>query len=464
MDNIAFASIEQLHTMFAAGAASPLELLEAQLARIDRFNDRINAFTLLCRDAAWSAARASDARWRAGRPLGRLDGITFSVKDNYQVRGLPFRRGSLATDDAPAADSSPWVQRMQDAGAVLVGLTTMPEFGAGAVTISPLTGTTRNPWDVRLHAGGSSGGAAAAVAAGFCTTALASDAGGSVRIPSALTGTVGFKPTGGRIPMHPTSFVGPISSVGAIARCVDDVVHTLAPAVAPDPRDPFAAGDGSDWLHAQVDPSRLRVAWSVDMGYAPKVDEEVAACVRQAAHRFAELGCVVEQAHPDVRSPLDVFATITRASYRHTFKGFSAEARARLGPVLRGMLEESAEVSLEEYLDAQDEAQAWATILGEFHRTYDLLILPTVAAPAFDASLPVPPAFSSLANPRAWSPFTSLFNLTRQPALSMPAGLTASGLPVGMQLVGAQFNDGVVLAAARAWERLAGLAAAPALH
>ena len=390
MDNIAFASIEQLHTMFAAGAASPLELLEAQLARIDRFNDRINAFTLLCRDAAWSAARASDARWRAGRPLGRLDGITFSVKDNYQVRGLPFRRGSLATDDAPAADSSPWVQRMQDAGAVLVGLTTMPEFGAGAVTISPLTGTTRNPWDVRLHSGGSSGGAAAAVAAGFCTTALASDAGGSVRIPSALTGTVGFKPTGGRIPMHPTSFVGPISSVGAIARCVDDVVHTLAPAVAPDPRDPFAAGDGSDWLHAQVDPSRLRVAWSVDMGYAPKVDEEVAACVRQAARRFAELGCVVEQAHPDVRSPLDVFATITRASYRHTFKGFSAEARARLGPVLRGMLEESAEVSLEEYLDAQDQAQAWATILGEFHRTYDLLILPTVAAVSQDALRLVP--------------------------------------------------------------------------
>jgi aspartyl-tRNA(Asn)/glutamyl-tRNA(Gln) amidotransferase subunit A len=456
LENLAFASIDRLHAMFTSGVASPVDLLEAQLARIDLWNERINAFTIVCREAALMAARASQSRWRAGRPLGRLDGITFTAKDNYQVRGLPYRRGSLATDDSPATESSPWIERMLDAGAVLVGLTTMPEFGAGAVTVSPLTGTTRNPWDVRLHSGGSSGGAAASVAAGFCTTALGSDAGGSVRIPAALTGTVGFKPTGGRIPMYPTSFVGPISSVGPIARSVDDAVLTLAPAIAQDPRDPFASGLAGDWLHENPDLPRLRVAWSIDMGYAPMVDEEVAACVNSAAQRFADLGCVVEQAHPAVRSPLEAFATITRASYRHAFKTFSEEARARLGPVLRAMLEDQAEVSLEAYLDAQDQAQAWARTLREFHRDYDLLILPTVAAPAFDASLPVPPAFAGLSNPRTWSPFTSLFNLTRQPALSVPAGRTAAGLPIGMQLVGAQFNDGMVLAAGRAWERLSG--------
>lgn len=451
---LALASIDELNQRYAAGDASPIDLLEAQLARIDAHNGLINAFTLVTRDSARDAARASAARWRAGRPLGPLDGITYTAKDNYQVKGLPFRRGSLATDDAPAAASSPWIERMQAAGAVLIGLTTMPEFGAGAVTVSPLTGTTRNPRNTNLHAGGSSGGAAASVAAGFCTTALASDAGGSVRIPSALSGTCGFKPTGGRIAMHPVSFVGPISSVGPIARTVDDLVHTLRSALGMDPRDPFAAGDSGDWLSHDQPLAGMRIAYSLDMGYAPMVDPEVAAKVKAAAWRFAELGCAVEEAHPDVSSPLNTFATISRARYRHTLASFSDEARGRLGPALSAMLAPSAAVSLDAYLQAQDQALAWAQAMGQFHTRYDLLLTPTVASPAFDADQAVPPAFAGLPNPRAWSPFTSLFNLTRQPALSLPVGCTEAGLPIGLQIVAAQFNDAAVLAAAKALERL----------
>lgn len=451
MSSLATQSIAALAAQFRAKTLSPVDVLEEQLARIDRLDKDVNAFTVLVREVSLRAARESAARWRAGQPLSDLDGITFTAKDNYMVRGLPFRRGSLATDEAPVTETSPFVQRMQEDGAVFLGLTTMPEFGAGAVTVSPLTGITRNPWNLRLHAGGSSGGAAAAVAAGFCTVALASDAGGSIRIPSSLCGVVGFKPSGGLIPVNPPSFVGSISSTGPIGRSVADLLAVLRAGSRPDSRDPTAMPLAGSVLQNARPVAGLRVAFSIDMGYAPHVDPEVAALVKDAARHLESLGCIVEEARPPVDSPLDTFAIITRASYRHMFATYPDAARGKLGPVLKAMLSDSGEVSVGQYMAAQDHALELAARLAKFHDRYDLLVTPTVAVPAFDASLSVPPWFKDHPQPRAWSPFTSLFNLTRQPAISVPVGLTAAGLPVGMQIVGAFGRDATVLTMAQTY-------------
>ncbi len=459
---LAYQSVTTLTEQFRLGALSPVAVLKEQLARIATYNGAINAFTHVNEAGAMNAAIESEKRWSKGEPLSALDGITFTAKDNFMVAGFPYRRGSLATSSEAVAETSPIVARLQEGGAILVGLTTMPEFGAGATTNSPLTGITRNPWDLSKHAGGSSGGAAAGIAAGFSTVALGSDAGGSLRIPASLCGVIGFKPTGASVPVYPSSFVGSVSCPGPLVRNIDDARAVMSLAVAPDSRDPFAAvGTYGERSAAQT--KGLRVAYSLDMGYAPHVDADVSVAIEKAVQLFASLGAVVSNANPGTGSPLDTFATLTRANYRHTLPELG-ERTQLLGPTLRAMLGDEADVSLERYLQVQDEIFLLAQKLQSFHERFDLLITPTVAHPAFDAERSFPQAYEKFPNPRAWSPFTSLFNLTQQPAISVPAGFTKDGLPIGMQIVGARGADMQVLAAAAAYLDLSETSGIPALR
>jgi aspartyl-tRNA(Asn)/glutamyl-tRNA(Gln) amidotransferase subunit A len=453
MSDPAYRSALQLLEDFRKKDLSPVEVLKAQLARIRQHNDSVNAFTLLDEEAAMRAARESEARWQRGAPRGTLDGISITVKDNLMVAGYPFRRGSRATPDTPAKESAPIVARCQEAGAVLVGLTAMPEFGMGPVTISPLTGVTRNPWDPSTQAGGSSGGGAAAVAAGFCTLSLASDAGGSIRIPAALTGVVGLKPSGGRVPMYPASSAGALSCNGPIARSVPDTALVLNHASRPDPRDPGALPpEATDYVAAAVGGVKgWKIAVSLTLGYARKLHPELATALRRAAEGFAALGALVEEKDPGIDDPIEAYLVLLQAGFRYAMRNLTAEQKRHLAPAQQAILD-GPEVSLNEYLAAQEHCLLLARRLHAFHSDYNLLITPTVAWPAFPAERTYPAEFEPFANRRAWVPFTSLFNLTQQPAITIPVGLTAAGLPAGVHIVGPRGAEAKVLRAAAAFE------------
>jgi len=465
MPDLPFLSLTQLAHAFERKEISPVEALESQLARIAALNERINAFTILDEDRARAAARASEARWLRGAPLGPLDGAPFTAKDNLMVAGLPHRRGSRAMPADPVADTAPAVLRCQEGGAVLLGLTTMPELGAGPVTISPLTGATTNPWDTTKQAGGSSGGGAASVSAGFCPFALGSDAGGSLRIPAALTGVVGFKATGGLVPMYPPNVAGGLSCVGPLARNVRDTATVLDVIARPDPRDAMSLPWRPDSLGADLERGLRgkRVALSLTLGYAPKVDAGIAQAFRQMGKRLTELGAIVEEADPDIDNPIDDYLVLLQAGYRYALQHMPAERRALLSPVMAGILEDGAGLALEDYMGAQARCQDLARRLHAFHQRFDLLLTPTVAAPAFDANLSYPKEFEEFPNRRAWTPYTSLFNLTQQPAISIPMGLTAAGLPMGLHIAAPRGHDAEVLQAAHALETVLGFEARPPL-
>ncbi len=460
-----YASIPDLIAAFRAKKLSPVELLQAHLARIHEHNPAVNAFAFVDEVHALDSARASEERWRRAAPCGPLDGVTFTAKDNLPVAGWPSRRGSLTTSDAPMKETAPIVARCMEAGAVLIGTTTMPEFAMGPVTLNALTGVTCNPWDTGTQAGGSSGGAAAAVAAGFCTFSVASDAGGSIRIPASLCGVAGFKPSAGRVPIFPPSVAGGLSCNGPMALRVPDAALVLNVAARPDPRDPAALPpDGVDYVAASRGGIQgWRIALSMTLGFARKVHPEIVAAVRRAGDTLAALGAVVEERDPEVEDPIDAYLALMRGAVRYSLRALTAAQRELLTPGARDILE-GPEVTLADYLGAQERCLSLARRMQAFHARYDLLVTPTTAWPAFAAERSYPPEFEKFPNRRAWVPFASLFNLTGQPAISVPAGLTAQALPIGLHLVGPRGADAKVLRAAAAYEAASPLAARPSIR
>ncbi|MEU9022823.1 amidase [Actinomadura sp. NPDC048394] len=444
----------ELLEAYRAKALSPVEAAEAVLARIDRDDPELNAFCLLDPETTLEMARASAERWRRGAPLGALDGVPVSIKDVLLTRGWPTLRGSTTIDPAgPWTEDSPAVARLREQGAVFAGKTTTPEFAWKGVTDNPLTGITRNPWDASRTPGGSSGGAAAAVAAGMAPLALGTDGGGSVRIPAAFTGTFTIKPTYGRIPHYPASPFGTLAHTGPMTNTVADAELLLDAVCGADVRDwsslppppaPFAGGDPHDL-------TGLRIAFSPDLGFA-RVDPEVAASVAAAAEVFTELGAKVEQADPGFADPVADFEVLWFAGAAKVVEHLTAEQRARLDPGLREICEQGARYSAVEYLTATARRMELGRVMGLFHDRYDLLLTPTMPIAAFEAGLEVPPGSPS---PRwtSWTPFTYPFNMTQQPAASVPCGFTADGLPVGLQVVGARHADALVMAACRAYEQ-----------
>lgn len=341
-----------------------------------------------------------------------------------------------------------------NSGAALLGITTTPEFGAGPVTISPLTGITRNPWNPEKSSGGSSGGAAASMSAGMGYAALATDAGGSIRIPSALCGVVGFKPTGGLVPTYPANVAGTMSSPGAITRNVQDAALMFDLLAAPDMRDPemYLSRSQRSAEHLGKPVPRAVIASSTTFGYARKVDAEVAAAVERAARHFEDLGFTVEEADPGIENPIQAFLALFRSGFAYTLRNMSDEQMQRIGPALKDVVAEGRRVTVSEYLAAQDARRELGRKLAQLHSRHAFLLSPTVAAPAFTADRWMPESFEQYGDMRAWVPFTSVFNMTQQPAISVPCGMTEAGLPIGLQIVGPRFADAQVLAAAHLYE------------
>jgi aspartyl-tRNA(Asn)/glutamyl-tRNA(Gln) amidotransferase subunit A len=451
-DPAALSAVELLG-LYRRKALSPVETVRAVLARIERFDPAVNAFCLVDAEGALAAARAAEARWQRGAPVGLLDGVPAAIKDIVLTRGWPTLRGSRATAPDQAWDEdAPATARLREHGAVLIGKTTTPEFGWKAVTDSALTGITRNPWNVALTPGGSSGGAAAACALGMGALHLGTDGGGSIRIPASFTGIFGLKPSFGRVPAAPLSPFGTVAHLGPITRTVADAALMLNVLALPDARDWFALPpDGRDYRSGLDDGVRgLRIAFSPDLGHATVADE-VARPVADAVRVFEELGARVEQVDPGFGDLSDVFRCHWYVGAANLLRGFSAEQRAAMDPGLQEIAAEGAATALMDYLTAVGRRGALGAALRRFHENYDLLLTPSVPIVAFAAGQerPDPDRQRRWID---WAPFSFPFNLSQQPAASVPCGLSAAGLPVGLQIVGPMHADALVLRVARAFE------------
>jgi aspartyl-tRNA(Asn)/glutamyl-tRNA(Gln) amidotransferase subunit A len=433
---------------------SPVEVIDAVLARIARLDPRLNAFRLVDGEAARAAARESEARWRRGEPAGLLDGVPTTVKDLVITRGWPTLRGSRTISaDQPWTEDAPAVARLREAGAILIGKTTTPEFGWKGVTDSPLTGITRNPWNPDHTPGGSSGGAAVAAAAGMGALHIGTDGGGSIRIPASFTGIFGLKPTFGRVPAYPASPFGTLAHLGPMTRTVGDGALMLTVLAGPDSRDWYALPPtGTDYRAGLEDGvAGLRIAYAPTIAKAP-VEPAVAAAVAAAARLFAELGAVVEEVDPGLPDSAETFRRHWYPGAAAVLQAYSPAQRSAMDPGLVEIAAEGAALGLLDHLAAVKQREALGQTMNRFHRRWDLLLLPTMPLTAFAAGSEVPAA-GGAARWIDWTPFTYPFNLTRQPAASVPCGLSPDGLPIGLQIVGPLYQDGLVLRAARAFER-----------
>ena len=432
---------------------SPVEVTRAVLERIEKLNPVLNAFCLVDRKQAIEKAKQSEKRWSKGSPQGLLDGVPVSIKDLLLVRGWPTLRGSKTVDPkGPWNDDAPVTARLREHGAVLLGKTTTPEFGWKGVTDSPLTGITRNPWNPKMTPGGSSGGGAAAVAAGMGPLTVGTDGGGSIRIPCAFTGLVGLKPSFGRVPAWPLSPMGTVAHVGPMTRTVTDCALLLNVLSLPDARDwhalPYDARDYRVGLDDGV--KGLRIAYSADLGYA-KVDPEIASIVKKAVAKFKDLGAHIEAKDPGFEDCGPLFSAHWFPGAAYIVRNTHPRKRALMD---KGLLETARlgeRVTTAQYLAAVQKRGALGVHMNAFHERYDLLVTPTLPLAAFRAGQEM----ANLLREKRWTdwtPFSYPFNLTQQPAATVPCGLTKKGLPVGLHIVGARHADALVLRAARAFE------------
>ncbi|WP_407552881.1 amidase [Streptomyces sp. Pv4-95] len=449
---------------YAAGEFSPVEVTRAALERAEAAQARTNCFTLITADEALAAAKESEERWRAGEPAGPVDGVPTTVKDLILTRGTPTLRGSRTVRaEGPAWDEdAPSVARMRQAGAVFLGKTTTPEFGWKGVTDSPRHGVTGNPYDAGRTAGGSSGGSAAAVAMGAGPLSLGTDGGGSVRIPASFCGIFALKATYGRVPLYPASPFGTLAHVGPMTRDAADTALMMDVITGADWRDwsQLAPGTASfrETLAGPV--AGLRVAYSPSLGWDVPVAPEIAAAVRGAVDRLAALGAHVEEVDPGIADPVEAFHTLWFSGAARVVQHLGDADRQLLDPGLREICDQGARYSALDYLAAVDTRMALGQAMGRFHETYDLLITPTEPITAFEAGAEVP-AGSGHTRWTGWTPFTYPFNLTQQPAATVPCGVDGDGLPIGVQLVGARHADALVLRASHALYE-AGIAEIPA--
>lgn len=444
----------ELSELYGRRKASPVEVTQAVLDRIDRHDGLINAFAVVDPERALAAARKSEKRWRKGKAIGPLDGVPVSIKELLQTKHWPTVMASRALDPTgPWEVDAPAVARLREQGAVLVGKTTSSEFGYKGVTDTPLHGITRNPWNPDRTPGGSSGGAAAAVAAGFGPLAVGTDGGGSVRIPASFCGLVGLKATFGRVPAYPPSMHGSLANTGPMARTVEDVALMMNALTLPDARDWYGLPpDPANYYKAlKGSVKKLRVAFSPRLGDA-KVEPEVARLVAKAAQSLGEMGARVEQVERPVPhiDPGQIFITLWLTSVTYLLSTLPAEKHALLDPGLVESGKAGERFSTNDLVRARLERRQLGHAYNMFFEDYDLLITPTVAVTPFPVGQNAPLGEDGRPNMN-WTPFTYPFNLTRHPAVTIPCGVTKEGLPVGLQMVAGHYKDLTLLRAARAY-------------
>ncbi|MBW3536544.1 MAG: amidase [Actinobacteria bacterium] len=448
--------------MITTRRLSAAEVVQASLDAIDRHNPDLNVVVARNDEAALTAAGELDRRVAAGERVGSLAGVPLLVKDLEEAAGLPTSFGSAALGPSelpPAKEDSTHVARLKAAGAIVVGKTNTPELGFAGRTQNRRFGVTRNPWDVTRSPGGSSGGSAAAVAAGMVPLATGSDGGGSIRIPAALCGFSGFKPSLGRVPhggSEPPSWHD-LDSRGPMSRTTRGTALALDAVIGPDPTDLRSLPlPESSWAVAAAEPGLpSRVIWSPTLGYAP-VDAEVARVCAAAVSQLESLGVEVEEVESVFgEDPVFAWLSLTNAYNRRSLSGLEGtEAWERVDPDLRALLEFTAHQTVVDLVRAEDECHRLNVRLVELFRRSRLLLCPTTAAPA--PLIGEDGLINGEPDPN-WVRFTYPFNMTRSPAGTVCAGYTTGGLPVGLQIIGPQHGDLVVLRAMAAIEDALGV-------
>jgi aspartyl-tRNA(Asn)/glutamyl-tRNA(Gln) amidotransferase subunit A len=444
---------------------SPVEALDEILARVEALNPVLNAYCLVRGDDVRGEARRAESAVMRGDELGPLHGVPVSIKDITPTRGIRTTFGSRAFSDHVPEEDAVLVERLRAAGALIVGKTNTPEFGNKGVTDSPLFGRTNNPWRLSHSAGGSSGGAAAAVAAGMGPLGDGSDGAGSVRIPASLCGVVGLKPSFGRVPVWPRNGYETISHHGPLARTTADAALMLSVVAGDDPRDPYTAPPGtSDFVASarEADIAGWPIAFSTDLGAGP-VEPVVAAAARAAAQRLADLGATVDERTPDVPDPREAMAVIWRVSLgtiAHE-RVLPVIGREEMDPHLLELADAAGGITaVEHYRASQLFRHAFFRAMTAFFEDYRLLVTPTLAVAPFPHPAAARPG-PAHAGGHEIDPFlgwllTYHFNLTGQPAISIPCAVTDDGLPLGLQIVGRAGADADVLRAASALEEALG--------
>ena len=453
-DDLRFMPAADLAAAIARRKVSPVDAVKAVLDAIDD-TKTLNAWVTVDADAALKAARAAErAAMRRGVRLGPLHGVPFGVKDLVITKGVrttfgtPLYRDNVPTEDAPS------VARMKAAGGIMIGKTNTPTFGWVGVTDNLIFGLTRNPWNPERTPGGSSGGAGAALAAGMAPLHIGTDGGGSIRKPSAFTGTFGLKASYGRVPVYPASAAWSVSHVGPMTRTVKDAALMLNVIAGPDERDPYSLpAERVDYVKALKGSLKgLRVAYSETLGLAPAVDPEVRNATAKAARVFRELGCRVEATNPSWASPWEPWRAIFLGGIAARLAPY-LDRKKEIDAGLLAIVEESLAWPPAKYVQAWVDRLAWCAKAMVFFERYDLLLTPTVASPPFPHGILYPGEIDGVKVGReASSIFTYPFNLTGQPAASVPCGFTKDGLPIGLQIVGRRFDDVTVLRASAAFE------------
>jgi aspartyl-tRNA(Asn)/glutamyl-tRNA(Gln) amidotransferase subunit A len=464
-DDLAFTSAAELAALIARRQVSPVEIVDLVLGRIEQSQASLNAFITLCADAARAAARAAEAAVLRGEKLGPLCGVPFAVKDLVNTAGVRTTFGSVVlAGNIPEVDS-PAVARLKAAGAILVGKTTTPEFGHKCFTEAPLFGRTANPWDISRTPGGSSGGAAAAVAAGLAPLGIGTDGGGSSRIPAACVGVVGFKQTLGLVPhdLTPDGF-GNQSHITPMTRTVMDSALMLQAMAGPDKCDPHSLGlPVPDFIAAARpggkaggDLNGVRIAWRPLLGNTVLAGEVRAAC-EAALAAFEEMGAVVEPVDNHFASTEPIWLVLTQSFWNARFRQYVPRFANRMSETLLRQMDNGAGHSAVALQQAMFErTRIFREIQGWF-ADYDIVATPTLSRTALaidhDFFAPIEIDGVTADNVRkAWYPYTLPFNLSGNPAVTLPCGFAADGLPIGLQLVGPHLGDARLLRAAALYE------------
>ena len=441
----------ELSGLYAAGSLSPVEVASAVLARIEAWEQNLAATWALDADAALTAARASETRWRRGAALSPLDGVPVTIKELIATQGVAKPLGSAASELAPEPVDAPPAARLREAGAVILAKTTNPDFGMLSSGLSSFHKLSRNPWDLAKTPGGSSAGAGAAAAAGYGPLHLGTDIGGSIRLPAGWCGIYGLKPSNGRIPIDPP-YIG--RCAGPMTRTVEDAALAMTVLSAPDWRDHMSLPPAAiAWRDLEIDLKGLRIGLMLDAGVGLPVEPEVMEAVTAAAEAFEAAGAVVEPFAPYLtREMLDGLDLFWRTRSLNDLDALPPERAERALPYILEWAHAARGADGVAVYRGFNQIQRMRDLGGKAFQPFDFVLSPTAPAPAFDAHLPSPT--NDPARPFEHIGFTVAFNMTEQPAASINCGYTADGLPIGLQIVGRRFDDLGVLAMSRAWERL----------
>jgi aspartyl-tRNA(Asn)/glutamyl-tRNA(Gln) amidotransferase subunit A len=451
-------SAAELLSAYGDHRLSPVEAMKDVLDRVSTFEPYIHATYLLNAERALAEARASEGRWMRGAPLGALDGVPATVKDNIATKGEPVPLGTAATALTPAEFDAPPAARLREAGAILFAKTTMPDYGMLSSGLSSFHALARNPWNLARNPGGSSAGAAAAAAAGYGPLHVGTDIGGSVRLPAGWCGIFALKPSGGRIPIDPP-YIGRVA--GPMTRSVDDAALMMASLSRPDMRDYMSLPPQAlDW---RIQPARvrgLRIGLMLEAGCGVPPTAEVRGAIEAAARDFALAGAIVEPLAPFLNQEmLDGLDRFWRMRSLTDIRALPKDRRARILPFIRTWAESAAAFSTEQLFHGFSQIMAMRKAAVAASIPFDFILSPTAPMTAYPAELPSPS--DDPLNPFPHIGFTVAFNMSEQPAASINCDYDKEGLPIGLQIIGRRFDDIGVLSLARAFEEMRAAQARP---